>query len=83
MNFPGFTAEMALPPTLNSYERASAQGVPSSGIIRPASLIDLHRAICWCAEEGTETVDVGGGMEWPLEACLRWDCVVVPFVVDV
>lgn len=82
MRIPGFTADTSLPRTFNVYQGVSARGTSPSGMIRPAILVNVPRVHCWCAEEGMIEVGVGP-FKWAVEGCVRLDCVMVPFFVDV
>ena len=86
MNMPGFHADLSLVRRVNAYERFDVDRITTPGAVRPAMPVNLGRAVCWCAEEGMEEVGGGGFFDWfgtLVEVCVRWDCVVVPLIVDV
>lgn len=81
MNIPGFTAELSLTRKGNYYERLAAHNMASPGIIQPAALVNIPRIVCWCAEEGMIEID-DGPFRWLVEACLRFECVMIPIFYD-
>jgi len=85
MNMPGFNAELSLTRKGNYYQQFAARSMTSPGMIQPA-LVNIPRPYCWCAE--WDVIEKGGGgvFDWfgtLVEACVRWECVVIPVFYDV